>query len=263
MGIEIPESVRRQRRAVLPRGARRRRALARRSVGRRARRRAEHARRQRDHPMGAAPIRRRDSCRGWRRTASAPMPSRKQAPAATRSRCRRGRAKTATAIVIDGRKLWITNANEADIFIVFATVNPEAGYRGITAFVVERGTAGFTVGKKEDKLGIRASSTCELLFESCRRPQGQRPRRGRQGLQSGDRDAERRADRHRRADARALPPARSITRSATPKNASSSAKRSRIFRAFSSSSRAPRLKSRPPDSSSTTPRACATSTSHS
>ena len=68
---------------------------------------------------------------------------------------------------IDGRKLWITNANEADIFIVFATVNPEAGYRGITAFVVERGTAGFTVGKKEDKLGIRASSTCELLFESC------------------------------------------------------------------------------------------------
>jgi alkylation response protein AidB-like acyl-CoA dehydrogenase len=68
---------------------------------------------------------------------------------------------------IDGRKLWITNANEADIFIVFATVNPEAGYRGITAFVVERGTAGFTIGKKEDKLGIRASSTCELLFEDC------------------------------------------------------------------------------------------------
>lgn len=68
---------------------------------------------------------------------------------------------------ITGRKLWITNGNEADIFIVFATVNPEAGYRGITAFMVERGTAGFTVGKKEDKLGIRASSTCELLFEDC------------------------------------------------------------------------------------------------
>jgi alkylation response protein AidB-like acyl-CoA dehydrogenase len=72
--------------------------------------------------------------------------------------------------VITGRKLWITNGNEANIFLVFATINPEAGYRGITAFVVERGTAGFTVGKKEDKLGIRASSTCELIFEDCRVP---------------------------------------------------------------------------------------------
>ena len=72
--------------------------------------------------------------------------------------------------VITGRKLWITNGNEADIFLVFANVNPEAGYRGITAFVVERGTPGFTVGKKEDKLGIRASSTCELVFEDCRVP---------------------------------------------------------------------------------------------
>jgi alkylation response protein AidB-like acyl-CoA dehydrogenase len=74
------------------------------------------------------------------------------------------------AFVLSGRKLWITNANEADLFIVFATVNPDAGYRGITAFLVERGTAGFTIGKKEDKLGIRASSTCELLFEDCRVP---------------------------------------------------------------------------------------------
>ena len=72
--------------------------------------------------------------------------------------------------VINGRKLWITNGNEADIFIVFATINPEAGYRGITAFVVDRGMAGFTVGKKEDKLGIRASSTCELILEDCRVP---------------------------------------------------------------------------------------------
>src|SRR5262249_19236901 len=72
--------------------------------------------------------------------------------------------------MLSGRKLWITNANEADIFIVFATVNPDAGYRGISAFIVERGMAGFTVGKKEDKLGIRASSTCELLFEDCRVP---------------------------------------------------------------------------------------------
>jgi alkylation response protein AidB-like acyl-CoA dehydrogenase len=68
---------------------------------------------------------------------------------------------------LTGRKLWITNGNEADVFIVFATVNPDAGYRGITAFLIERGAAGFTVGKKEDKLGIRASSTCELLFEDC------------------------------------------------------------------------------------------------
>ena len=74
---------------------------------------------------------------------------------------------------ITGRKLWITNGNEADIFIVFANVNPEAGYRGITAFIVDRGMAGFTVGKKEDKLGIRASSTCELLFEDCVVPQSQ------------------------------------------------------------------------------------------
>ena len=72
--------------------------------------------------------------------------------------------------VINGRKLWITNGNEADLFIVFATVNPEAGYRGITAFLVERGFDGFAVGKKEDKLGIRASSTCELILEDCRVP---------------------------------------------------------------------------------------------
>jgi alkylation response protein AidB-like acyl-CoA dehydrogenase len=71
---------------------------------------------------------------------------------------------------LTGRKLWITNANEADVFVVFATVDPEAGHRGITAFVVERGFPGFAVGKKEDKLGIRASSTCELLLDDCRVP---------------------------------------------------------------------------------------------
>ena len=70
--------------------------------------------------------------------------------------------------VLNGRKLWITNGNEADLFIVFATINPDAGYRGITAFLIDRGTPGLTVGKKEDKLGIRASSTCELIFEDCR-----------------------------------------------------------------------------------------------
>ena len=73
---------------------------------------------------------------------------------------------------LTGRKLWITNASEADVFIVFANARPEAGYRGITAFLVERGFPGFSVGKKEDKLGIRASSTCELVLEDCRVPRG-------------------------------------------------------------------------------------------
>jgi alkylation response protein AidB-like acyl-CoA dehydrogenase len=72
--------------------------------------------------------------------------------------------------VLAGRKLWITNANEAGLFIVMATVDPAAGYRGITAFIVEHDFPGFSVGKKEDKLGIRASSTCELLLEECRVP---------------------------------------------------------------------------------------------
>jgi short-chain 2-methylacyl-CoA dehydrogenase len=71
---------------------------------------------------------------------------------------------------LTGRKLWITNAMEAGMFLLFATVNPEAGYKGITAFLVERDFAGFRVGKKEDKLGIRASSTCELVLDECRVP---------------------------------------------------------------------------------------------
>jgi alkylation response protein AidB-like acyl-CoA dehydrogenase len=72
--------------------------------------------------------------------------------------------------ILNGRKLWITNGAEADLFIIFANVNPDAGHRGITAFLVERGFPGFTVGRKEDKLGIRASSTCELLLEECHVP---------------------------------------------------------------------------------------------
>ncbi|MDX1383350.1 MAG: acyl-CoA dehydrogenase [Thermoanaerobaculia bacterium] len=71
---------------------------------------------------------------------------------------------------LDGRKLWISNGNEAEIFIVFATVDPGQGYRGITAFVVEKGYDGFEVGRKEDKLGLRASSTNELVLEGCRVP---------------------------------------------------------------------------------------------
>ena len=72
--------------------------------------------------------------------------------------------------VINGRKLWITNAKEAGIFILFANLDPSAGYRGITAFIIEKVFPGFSVGKKEDKLGIRASSTCELLMEDLRVP---------------------------------------------------------------------------------------------
>jgi alkylation response protein AidB-like acyl-CoA dehydrogenase len=72
--------------------------------------------------------------------------------------------------VLNGQKLWITNAAEAGVFIVFANANPDAGYKGITAFIVERDFPGFTVGKKEDKTGIRASSTCELILEDCRVP---------------------------------------------------------------------------------------------
>jgi alkylation response protein AidB-like acyl-CoA dehydrogenase len=72
--------------------------------------------------------------------------------------------------VLNGRKLWITNAKEAGVFVLFATLDPAAGYKGITAFIIEKDFPGFTVGKKEDKLGIRASSTCELILEDCRVP---------------------------------------------------------------------------------------------
>ena len=72
--------------------------------------------------------------------------------------------------VLNGNKLWITNGKEASLFLCFANLDPSKGYKGITCFLVEKGFAGFTVGKKEDKLGIRASSTCELLFENCKVP---------------------------------------------------------------------------------------------
>ncbi len=74
------------------------------------------------------------------------------------------------AWVLSGHKLWITNADEAELFLVFANVDPSKGYKGITAFIVERSDPGFSVGKRESKLGIRASSTCELLFDQCKIP---------------------------------------------------------------------------------------------
>ena len=72
--------------------------------------------------------------------------------------------------VLNGRKLWITNGKEAGLFVLFATIDASAGYKGITAFIIEKGFPGFTIGKKEDKLGIRASSTCELILEDCKVP---------------------------------------------------------------------------------------------
>jgi len=75
--------------------------------------------------------------------------------------------------VLNGQKLWITNAKEAGLFVVFATIDPTAAYKGVTAFLVEKDFVGFTVGRKEDKLGIRASSTCELIFRDCVVPASQ------------------------------------------------------------------------------------------
>src|SRR5262245_53258448 len=71
---------------------------------------------------------------------------------------------------LNGRKVWTTNSKEASLFVLFASIDPAAGYRGITAFIVEKSFPGFSVGKKEDKLGIRASSTCELILEDCHLP---------------------------------------------------------------------------------------------
>ncbi|HEY8944586.1 MAG TPA: acyl-CoA dehydrogenase family protein, partial [Polyangiaceae bacterium] len=79
--------------------------------------------------------------------------------------------KRGSRFVLNGQKLWITNANESGLFIVFANAAPDRGYKGITAFLVERGFPGFTVGKKENKLGIRASSTCELVLDGCEVPE--------------------------------------------------------------------------------------------
>ena len=150
MGIEIPEAFGGAGAQLLPRGARRRGAVAGRSVDRRPRRRPEHARHQRPAPLGQ----RRDQ---------APLPARAREPHGRRLRAVGGRlgqrrlrpghaghAERATASSLTGRKLWITNGNEADLFIVFANVNPDAGYRGITAFLVERGLPGLH-GRQEGR----------------------------------------------------------------------------------------------------------------
>ena len=165
--------LRRRRRHVLPLGAGGRVAVARRSVGRRAGRRAEHAGDQRRDAAGAPTRSSASTCRSSpTNTIGAYCLSEAGSGSDAFALATRATEK-GDGFAITGRKLWITNGNEADMFIVFANVNPDAGYRGITAFIVDRGTPGFTVGKKEDKLGIRASSTCELLFEDCVVPKSQ------------------------------------------------------------------------------------------
>jgi alkylation response protein AidB-like acyl-CoA dehydrogenase len=143
--------------------------------------------------------------------------------------------------VINGRKLWITNGNEANLFIVFATVNPDAGYRGITAFLVERGTAGFSVGKKEDKLGIRASSTCELVFDECRVPKSQVLGEVGKGYKTA---IETLNEGRIGIGAQMIGLARGAP-SATPRSASNSARPSPTFKACSSSWRERRWTSKP------------------
>ena len=147
--------------------------------------------------------------------------------------------------VLTGRKLWITNSKEAGLFVLFATLDPSAGYKGITAFLVEKDFPGFTVGKKEDKLGIRASSTCELILEDCRVPKDNVIGEAGEGLQDCDRDAERGPDRHRRPDDRLGPRRLGIRLQVRAWSASSSARPSPIFRASSSRSRRWRLRSKP------------------
>ena len=171
MGIEIPESLRRRRRHVLPLGARGRGAVARRPVGRRARRRAEHARHQRAAALGQRRHQARATCRSWPpSTVGAYALSEAGSGSDAFALTTRARRATATSYVLTGRKLWITNGNEADLFIVFATSTPTPATAASPRSSSSAASPGFTVGKKEDKLGIRASSTCELIFEDCRVP---------------------------------------------------------------------------------------------
>ena len=118
----------------------------------------------------AAPNKRSVICPKWPPKQSAPTRSARQAPAPMPSPCKPAPNSRARDYVLNGRKLWITNGKEAGLFILFATLDPAAGYKGITAFLIEKDFPGFSVGKKEDKLGIRASSTCELILEDCRVP---------------------------------------------------------------------------------------------
>ena len=200
MAIEAPDALGGGGGDVLPRRAGGRGAVAGRSVGRRAGGRAEHAGRQRAAEVGprrpdrappAAPGARHD--RRLRLVGGRLGQRRLRAGDARRRGRRRLRRSPAASCGSPTRaRPGSSSSSRRSI--------PAAGYRGVTAFLVDRDTPGLTVGKKEDKLGIRASSTCEVVLDGCRVPRDVGPRRGRQGLQGGDRDAERGPHRHRRAD---------------------------------------------------------------
>ena len=159
---------------------------------------------------------------------------------------------------LTGRKLWITNGGEAELFIVMANLDPSKGYKGITSFLVERTFPGFTVGKKEDKLGIRASSTCELVLEGCRVPKENVLGEVGKGYKIAIETLERRPHRHRRADGGRGPGRLRARGSGTRRSGSSSAGPSPSSRPSSSSSPSWPPRSRPRACSPTTRRACAT-----
>ena len=203
-------------------------AFPRRSVGRGACRRPEHAVHQRTAPLGQRRHQSDATCRSWLTLVGAyalsEAGSGSDAFALTTRAVEHGDHSSCPAASCGSRTPTKPTSSS---FLPPSTRTPAIA--ASPPLSSSAASPGFTVGKKEDKLGIRASSTCELLFEECRVPTRERARRGRQGLQGGDRDAERRAHRHRRADDR---PGAGRARShvATPGNASSSASRSPTFR---------------------------------
>ncbi len=166
--------------------------------------------------------------------------------------------RSGSHFVLNGRKMWITNGAEADVFVVFANVDRAAGYKGITAFIIERDFPGFRVGKKEDKLGIRASSTVELMLDGCEVPAANVLGPVGQGYQDRDRDAQRGPDRDRGPDDRRRRWRAGGRDGVHQGAASNSASRCPIFRPYSSRSRKPRRSSRRPGSWCTTRRASRT-----
>ena len=136
---------------------------------------------------------------------------------------------------LTGQKIWITNGSVADVICVFAVTDPAAGSRGVSAFVVEKNSPGFSVGKKEKKMGIRGSPTVELIFDNCEVPVENRLGEEGEGFKIAMRvlDKSRPGSRRKRS---ASPPARSSTRPTTRRNASRSANRSASIRASGSCS---------------------------
>ena len=120
--------------------------------------------------VGPTTSKRKSTCRSWPRAKSEHMRLSEAASGSDAFALKTRAVDKGDHFELNGQKLWITNGNEAEIFVLFATIDPEAGYKGITAFIVEKDFEGFSVGKKEDKLGIRASSTTELILDNCKVP---------------------------------------------------------------------------------------------